>query len=172
MPKAPMHKEVNLFQPVQWMEAFALKDRHQMEMEHKQLDRFLEDLRDTCRNLDSDGVCSSCPNELLACCRGRLPSFVYDLLEICEKHFEHEESLLSTKSHLAESYEYVLTHQQAHAEILQALKSMQIECQKLNQHGLTAQGYRLLFHTVSSLFDEHARLFDDHYINPAAKRNG
>jgi hemerythrin len=169
MPKAPSHSEVKFIQPLQGIGTFDLEERQQMEFEHNQLARFLHDLRDTCSNLDGEIDCNSCQSESLGSCRGRLPSFIYDLMDICEKHFDHEESLLSTKFHQAESDEYFLAHKQAHEDILRVLKSKLIECKELNQYGQTAQGYRLLYHTVSNLFSEHARLFDDLYASQVDK---
>lgn len=170
MPKARVNRELNSPRKPTRIGDIALANRQQIEAEHKQLDVFLDDLRDTCCNLDNNADCGTCLNETHACCHGRLPSFIHDLREICEKHFEHEELLLLAKSQSAEPYEYYLAHKQAHAEIMQMLKSMQTECTSLNRQGLTAQGYRLLYRKVSSLFDEHNRLFDDRYIQPAATR--
>ena len=144
--------------------SLAVADYHQIEKEHQQLDRFLSDLRDTCCNLDNALTCTTCTKEKLASCRGRFSSFIYRLLEITGTHYHHEESIMLSRSHVTETYEYFRAHHQAHTDIIDELKILADACATLNQQNSTAEGYRLLYSQISYLFEEHERNFDTPFI--------
>lgn len=135
-----------------------------IENEHKLLDRFLADLRDTCCNLDNQLDCSICSKERLASCRGRFSSFLYRLLETTSTHYYHEESIMLSRLHVTEKYEYFRAHRQAHIDIIEELRVIADECGSLNQQGRTADGYRQLYNKISNLFAEHDSSFDTPFI--------
>ena len=151
--------------------SLAADDYMQIEKEHKQLDRFLSDLRETCCNLDNELTCTSCTKEKLASCRGRFSSFIYRLLEITVTHYHHEESIMLSRSHVTEKYEYFRAHRQAHVDIIDELKILTDECAALNQQNMTAEGYRLLYTQISILFHEHERSFDSPFIESTQTKN-
>src|SRR3972149_7675247 len=135
-----------------------------IEEEHARLERLLHDLRDTCCNLDNLLSCQSCSSGKLASCRGRLPSFLYDVIDLSGNHYYHEESIMLSRPHVTEEYEYFRTHHQAHVDIMQKLNALVGECSSLDNQGSTAEGYRQFYKKLSDLFEEHDRCFDEPFI--------
>ena len=135
-----------------------------IEKEHAQLERFLYDIRDTCCNLDNLLNCQSCSSEKLASCRGRLPSFLHDVIELADKHFYHEETIMLSRPHITEEYEYFRIHHQAHEDIMKKLIALRGESSSLDKQGNTAEGYRLFYKKLSDLLEEHDRSFDDPFV--------
>jgi hemerythrin len=140
------------------------EDYIQIENEHKQLNRFLSDLHDTCCSLDNELDCKSCTREKVASCRGRFPSFLYRMLETTGTHYNHEESIMLARPNITEKNEYFRAHHQAHSDIIKAVKIIAEECKALEQQALTAEGYRLMHQKISTLFEEHDRSFDTPFI--------
>lgn len=140
-----------------------------IEEEHEQLDKFLSDLRETCCNLDNQLDCKTCDREKVASCRGRFPSFLYRLLETTGTHYNHEETIMLSRSHVTEKYEYFRAHRQAHIAIIKEIKAIVDECDALEQQALTAEGYRQLYQKISKLFEEHERAFDSPFIQSTHK---
>lgn len=135
-----------------------------IEDEHSRLHKFLSNLYTTCCNIDNHLPCDSCTGEKHASCKGHLPSFFYDLLDLCGKHFFHEESIMLGRPHVTEEYEYFRLHRQAHQKIMRDLNRLVIECGSLGKQGNVAQSYRHLHKEISDLFEEHDRAFDDPFI--------
>jgi len=135
-----------------------------IEEEHAALEGLLSDLHDTCCNLDSLLSCESCSSEKLASCQGRLPSFSFDLIELAGRHFYHEESIMLSRPHVTEEYEYFRAHRQAHANIMRGLTVAVNACAALGKDGNTAEGYRQFCQKTSELLEEHNRAFDDPFI--------
>ncbi|HLD09576.1 MAG TPA: hypothetical protein VJB68_05970 [Methylophilaceae bacterium] len=149
---------------VQTIRKLAPADYLLIEKEHARLERFLCDLRDTCCNLDNLLSCQSCSSEKLASCRGRLPSFFHDVIDLAGKHFDHEESIMLNRPHVTTEHEYFRIHSQAHTNIMQMLNAMVGECSSLDEQGNTAEGYRQFYKKLSDLLEEHDRSFDDPFI--------
>jgi len=135
-----------------------------IEEEHARLERLLHDLRDTCCNLDNLLSCQSCSSGKLASCRGRLPSFLFDVIDLSSRHYSHEESIMLSRPNVTENYEYFHMHQQAHADIMQKLNTLVDECSSLDKQENTDESYRQLFKKLSDLFDDHDRTFDEPFI--------
>lgn len=137
-----------------------------IETEHKLLGKFLVDLRNACAC--SHGVqppdCQHCDHEMQTSCQGRLPSFLYYLIDLSARHFEHEEAIMLSRPHVTEKYEYFRTHQQAHAEIMQRLNALVDECFALKDEINPATVYARFYEDLSRIFAEHDRLFDDPFI--------
>ncbi len=146
------------------IKSLATDDYVVIEEGHSRLHKFLNDLYNTCCNLDNQLNCDSCSGEKHASCKGHLPSFFYDLLDLTSKHFYHEESIMLSRPHVTEEYEYFRRHRQAHQNILRELNRLVNECTSLNKQSATAQSYRHLYKTISELFEEHDRAFDDPFI--------
>ncbi|NOT67761.1 MAG: hypothetical protein HOP04_05445 [Methylophilaceae bacterium] len=135
-----------------------------IEDEHNRLKRFLGDLHDTCCNLDNLLNCQSCSKEKFASCRGRLPSFFLDLMDIVDKHFYHEEAIMLNRPNITEDYEYFRNHSHAHAKILLELSAIIRKCVAIDKLDTTAESYRQFFQNISDLFEAHDRDFDDPFI--------
>ncbi len=135
-----------------------------IDTEHERLERLLSDIEDTCWHLDSQHGCNSCSSLKFASCYGRLPSFLHDLIEITDKHFHHEESIMLSRPHVTEEYEYFRVHRQAHINIMLALRDVASDCVSLLQQKIIADGYRQLYRRVSNLFEDHEHAFDIPFI--------
>lgn len=146
------------------IKSLAPDDYALIESEHARMEWFLHDIKDTCLHLDDQLACDSCGSLKLASCYGRLPSFLHNLMEITDKHFHHEESIMLSRPHVTENYEYFRVHRQAHLDIMQALKEIAGDCASFLQQKVIADGYRQLYQRVSGLFEDHDRLFDDPFI--------
>lgn len=150
---------------VQAIRKLAPADYLLIEEEHVRLGRLLHDLHETCSNLDNLLSCQGCESGKLASCRGRLPSYIHDLIDLVDMHFYHEESIMLSRPQVALGYKYFRTHRQAHDSIMQELKSIVGECSSLDKLEKTAEGYRHLYKKLSDLFEEHDRCFDDPFIH-------
>ena len=135
-----------------------------IEEEHARLERLLRDLYDTCCNLDNLLSCQGCSSAKLASCRGRLPSYIHDLIDLVDMHFYHEESIMLSRPQVTVGNEYFRIHKQAHDGIIKELKLIVGECSSLDKLEKTAEGYRHFYKKLSDLFEEHDRCFDDPFI--------
>lgn len=137
-----------------------------IENEHALLEKFLSDLRQACAcsNLDKFLDCNTCDHEKQTSCQGRLPSFLYHVIDLAAKHFEHEEAIMLSRPHVTEQYKYFRIHQQAHADIMQKLNALVDECFSLDNQNNPAEIYTQLYEKLSYMFAEHDRAFDDPFI--------
>jgi len=149
---------------VQAIKNLSPEDYLLIEKEHSRLRWFLCDLHETCCNLGNQLSCQSCTTVKSASCRGRLPSFFHDLIDLAGKHFYHEESIMLGRPNVTEDYGYFRSHRQAHEKIMYELHSIVAECASLTNQGNTAESYRQLYKRVLNLFEEHDRSFDDPFI--------
>jgi len=149
---------------VQALKKLAPDDYFLIEMEHSRIKKFMADLRKTCCNLENQLDCQSCSREKLGSCRGLLPSFFYDLVALIGRHFSNEESIMLSRPHVTEKYEYFRTHKKAHSEIMHQLDVIVSECKSLCDQGGTANSYRHLYSKILQLFEEHDRSLDDPFI--------
>ena len=149
---------------VQAIRKLAPADYLLIEEEHNRLGMLLRDLHGTCCNLDNLLNCHGCDSAKLASCRGRLPSYIHDLIDIVDMHFYHEESIMLSRPQVTVGNEYFRIHKQAHDSIMQELKSIVGECSSLDKLEKTAEGYRHFYKKLSDLFEEHDRCFDDPFI--------
>lgn len=135
-----------------------------IEEEHQQLDQYLNDLLETCCNINNQLNCSACGREKLSSCSGRFPSFIYRLTETTSKHYNHEEAIMLNRPHVTEKYTYFKAHRQAHTDLIKHLKVIAEKCDVLDQQGKTAEAYRQLYQEIAILFKEHDQHFDDPFI--------
>lgn len=137
-----------------------------IEKEHAQLEKFLIDLRDACAcsTLDKLPDCKACDHEKQTSCQGRLPSFLFYVIDLAANHFSHEESIMLSRPHVTEQYEYFRIHQQAHADIMQKLNALVDEYFSLGTQNSAAEIYIRFYKELSDLFEEHDRSFDDPFI--------
>jgi hemerythrin len=151
---------------IQAIKALAPADYLLIEREHALLENFLHDLRSACAcsNLDNTPDCKRCDHEMQASCKGRLPSFLYYLIELAANHFEHEEAIMLSRPHVTESYEYFRIHQQAHVEIMRKLNALVDECFTLDNDHNPAEVYIRFYEQLSAIFEEHDQAFDDPFI--------
>lgn len=137
-----------------------------IEKEHKLLNKFLNDLKYacSCSNLDESQSCKSCGHEKEASCQGRLPSFLFYAIDVASTHFDHEETIMLSRPHVTDEYEYFRAHRQEHERIIQKLNLLVEECFSLETQGNTPEIYRKFHKKLSDMFEEHDRLFDDPFI--------
>src|SRR5450830_12263 len=137
-----------------------------IEKEHKLLEKYLSNLLEACAcsNLDKSFDCQPCDHEKQASCQGRLPSFLFHIIELAGRHFDDEETIMLSRPHVREHYEYFHLHQQSHADIMKKLHALVDECLSLGHQNNTAAIYIQFHQTLSDLFEEHDRLFDDPFI--------
>lgn len=141
----------------------AVADYIMIEQEHEQLKRFLDDLQDTCRRLDTLFT-QETASEQIATYRGRLPSFLFYVTELAAKHFSHEEAIMLTRPNVTVNDKYFRMHQQSHNEIMQKLDVLVDECFSLDAKVSIAEIYHQFHQKLSALFEEHDRAFDDPFI--------
>jgi hypothetical protein len=139
-------------------------DYIQIEDEHLRIQKYVTDLRNTCSNLTNNLECPSCSREKWGSCRGLLPSFFYDLIALIGRHFSNEESIMLSRPHVTEDYEYFREHRKAHYDIMHQLQEIIGESNSLGSQGSTADSYRHLHSRILLLFEEHDSTFDDPFI--------
>ena len=151
---------------IQAIKALAPADYLLIEKEHALLENFLHDLRYACAcsNLDKTPDCKRCDFEMQSSCQGRLPSFLYNLIELAANQFEHEEAIMLSRPHVSENDEYFRAHQQAHVAIMHQLNALVDECLSLGNDHNPAEVYIRLCNQLSSIFAAHDQAFDDPFI--------
>ena len=138
-----------------------------IEQEHKLLEKYLIDLRDACA-LSAAGKladCHTCEHDVTSC-QGRLPSFLFYIIELAIRHFEHEEAIMLSKSQLTENYKYFRAHHEAHIEIVQTLQTLIDESLSLRNEDTTPDIYRHFYENISDIFERHSQRFDAPFIKP------
>jgi hemerythrin len=137
-----------------------------IEKEHKLLEKYLIDLRDACVCSTADKLadCHVCDYGKQTSCQGRLPSFLFHIIDLAGKHFDHEETIMLSRPHVTRQYEYFRIHHQAHADIMLKLQRLADECLSLRVQGNTAEIYRQFYENISDLFEKHDRFFDDPFM--------
>jgi hypothetical protein len=136
-----------------------------LEAEHERLNQYFLDLEDTCAHLNDLRDCGFCDPEITSACAGRMPSFLHDLLDMTEKHFFHEETIMIKMLNHDNNNEHLKAHRRAHMQILQATHLAIGEANTLNRQGETAQAYRLLFTKMTQLLNEHTSIFDMPFVD-------
>ncbi len=141
--------------------------------EHKQLEKYLNDIRDACNCSHQYPLanCESCDREKHTSCQGRLPSFLFHIIDLAGKHFDHEETIMLSRPHITENYEYFRIHRQAHLDIMQKLQALADNYLSARQVTNTAEIYRLFYEKISIMFNEHDCLFDDPFIESTKIKN-
>jgi hypothetical protein len=137
-----------------------------IEKEHAQLEKFLIELRNACAcsNLDKLPECNPCEHEQQTSCQGRLPSFLFYVIDLAADHFDHEEAIMLSRPHATEQHEYIHIHQQAHIAIMQELNALIDKYFSLSDTNSTAEIYTQFYKNLSDLFEEHDRSFDGPFI--------
>ena len=69
-----------------------------------------------------------------------------------------------SRPNVTENYEYFRAHRQAHADIVRKLDAVVSNCFTLAAHKTTAEIYHLFYKSISNLFEEHDRAFDDPFL--------
>lgn len=137
-----------------------------IEKEHKLLEKYLHSLREACvcSNLDKLPDCKVCDKEKQSSCLGRLPSFLFNIIELAARHFKDEETIMLSRPNVTRQYEYFRIHRQAHDDIMLKLQGLVDECLTLRNDGNVAEIYVKFYDKFSDLFEKHDRFFDDPFI--------
>jgi hypothetical protein len=149
----------------------AANDQRAIEAQHARLEQLLKDLCDTCSEFNRHADCSLCPREKVACCQGRLPSFLYDFLDLVADHFETEEQIMSQLLQPSEiAYrEYLRRHREEHANLMREVKQLIQQSGELSKQGNVGEAIRLFHQLISRRFSEHAHSFDNPLLKPELK---
>ncbi len=152
-----MHKQaINKLAPAD----YAVIDK-----EHKQLEKYLADLRDACAcSLSLASEVPTCAKEQKTSCQGRMPSFLFHIIDLAGRHFDHEEKIMLSRPSISENNGYFRVHRQAHIDIMKTLQGLSDQYFSATKKTNTAEVYRLFYGKIAALFDEHDRLFDDPFI--------
>ena len=143
-----------------------LEDYLIIEKEHQLLEKYLTNLRDACdcSNLDKLPNYKICDVEKRSSCLGRLPSFLFHIIELAGMHFNDEETIMLSRPNVTWENEYFRAHQQAHTDIMQKLNELVEECLSVKNNSNVAETYVRLYETISDLFEKHDRFFDNPFI--------
>lgn len=146
--------------------ALSSADYLTIEKEHKLLEKYLSNLRDAClcSNLNELPDCQTCNREQQASCLGRLPSFIFHIIDLASRHFDDEETIMLSRPHVTEEYRYFRIHRLAHTNIIQKLQALANECLSRRDKSKVADIYRRFYNEISAIFEEHDYLFDDPFI--------
>ena len=137
-----------------------------IEQQHKMLEKYFIDLRDACAYSATDKQvdCHLCDHEKQASCQGRLPSFLFHIIDLAGKHFDHEETIMLNSAHDTEQYDSIRLHQHAHEGMMLKLQGLANECLSLREQDNTLEIYHYFYEKISDLFEKHDRHFDDPFI--------
>jgi hypothetical protein len=130
--------------------------------EHKELEKYLIDLREACAC--SDLKCQTCAQAKQASCLGRLPSFLFHIVELAEKHFDHEEKIMLSRPHITNECEYFSFHHEAHVNLMLRLQALSYEYLSMRKENYIGEIYRRFYEKITDMFEEHDRLFDNPFI--------
>lgn len=146
----------------------AANDQRAIQAQHARLEQLLNDLSDTCSEFYRHADCSLCPREKVACCQGRLPSFLYDFLDLVADHFETEEQIMSQLLQPSETAfsEYLRHHREEHANLMREVKQLIQQSSALSKQGNVGEAIQLFHQLISRRFREHAHSFDDPLLKP------
>jgi len=126
--------------------------------EHKELERYLEKLRDVCdfSKEPARPKCKDCTEAKFASCRGLVPSYLHYLYEVTFQHFSSEEKILLKK----EEKEKYLAHKNSHELILHHIDKLISNCVDSEKKIDPAKIYRDVYERTIKLFDAHEKIFD------------
>lgn len=143
-------------------------DQHAIEAQHARLEQILHDLCDTCSEFNRHADCSLCAREKVACCQGRLPSFLYDFLDLVAEHFETEEQIMDQLLQPSETAygEYLQRHREEHTNLMREVKKLIQQSSALSKQGNVSEAIRLFHQLISQRFSEHAHSFDNPLLKP------
>ena len=130
--------------------------------EHKELGKYLIDLRDACACRDLK--CQTCAQAKQAACLGRLPSFLFHIVELSEKHFDHEEKIMLNRPNNTNECEYFSYHHEAHVNLMLRLQALSYEYLSMKNENYIGEIYRLFYEKITDMFEEHDHLFDNPFI--------
>ena len=143
----------------------APSDYAMIKREHKQLEKYLADLHDACAcSLLPDYDAPDCANEQQTSCQGRMPSFLFHIIDLAGRHFDHEESIMLSRPKISENNDYFRVHRQAHLDIMKNLQGLADNYFSVTKKSNTAEVYRLFYGKIAGIFDEHDSQFDDPFI--------
>ena len=134
--------------------------------EHKQLEKYLNDLHEACVCSHADRLPDhhTCAYEKQSSCLGRLPSFLFHIIDLAGKHFDHEEKIMLSKPNVNKDCQYFTYHHQAHIGLMLRLQALSDQYLSMRNEGNIAEIYKHFYEKITDMFEEHDRLFDDPFI--------
>lgn len=139
--------------------------------EHKQLEQYLSDLHYACAcsHLYRLPDCHTCAQAKQTSCLGRLPSFLFHIIDLAGKHFDHEEKIMLSRPHVTKDYEYFSFHHEAHVDLMLRLQALSDEYLSMRNQSYIAEIYHHFYEKITDMFEEHDRLFDDPFIESTSE---
>jgi hemerythrin len=138
-----------------------IEDLRAITQDHQRLAQCLDQLHRTCIHLNDHLSCESCSYEQLGVCRGQLPSFIHDLVDILNTHFYREEALMLCMQQQGKSGGDFRAHHDAHVRILHGLNKLFKEVQQLDRGSRTEEAYFHFDYIIQGTMAEHDRRFDN-----------
>jgi len=140
--------------------------------EHELLEKYLNELHHACAcsHLGKLPDSELCDQGKVSSCQGRLPSFLFHLIDLAGMHFDHEEKIMLSRPHVDKDYEYFRFHHQAHVDLLQNLQALADEYLLIRNKGNIAEIYRHFYDKITDLFEQHDHLFDDPFIESTQQK--
>jgi len=142
------------------------EDFIEIKKEHAELESFISELLNACACSHTSGLNNfvGCDHEKLTSCQGRLPSFLFYVLYLAGKHFDHEETIILNTLHVTKQHELFRLHHQAHEDILQKLHLYMNEWISTACCKNTPIIYNQFYKVLDDLFKEHDHKFDAPFI--------
>lgn len=162
LPYQPRRREAMLFHH-QSIKELPPAESLIIENVHNLLEKYLSNLRNACAcsNLGKLSDPQTLDHEKHTSCQGRLPSYLFYVIELAAKHFDHEETIMLSRPHVTEDDEYFRMHQQAHTDIMEKLNALVDEYLPLGNQSIAAKIYIKFYKKLSDLFTEHNSSFKD-----------
>jgi hemerythrin len=149
----------------------APSDYAMIKNEHQQLEKYLVDFHDACAcSLKPDSDEPICAKEQQTSCHGRMPSFLFHIIDLAGRHFDHEESIMLSRPNIGENNDYFRVHRQAHLDIMKTLQVLADNYFTVSDKTSAAEVYRLFYGKIAGIFNENDRQFDDPFIE-STKQN-
>lgn len=133
---------------------------------HNLLEKYLSNLSNACAcsNLGKLPDSQALDHEKHTSCQGRLPSYLFYVIELAAEHFDLEETIMLNRPHVTEDNEYFRMHHQAHIDIMEKLNALVDEYLALSNQSIAAEIYIQFYKKLSDLFTEHNRSFKDPFF--------
>jgi len=140
------------------------EDLQAIQLDHCRLADCLALLHTTCIHLNDHLGCDSCSYEQLGVCRGQLPSFIHDMVDILTTHFYREDALMLCMQQSGQLDVDFKAHHQAHVRILHGLNKLFSQVQQLDRSGRTEEAYFHFDYIIQGMMAEHDRRFDADFL--------
>ncbi len=141
----------------QRLTAIPKQHRHLCGEEQTHLAHFLNDLCDNCDAFMTANNCNNCNKQKFAACQGRLPSFLYEFMDLVDRHLDNQRKLIDITPDTADACDHFKRHSRLMHEVEDQIK----ELAAMNRQGNTLGSIRQLYQLLIDLFGEQATTIGD-----------